>query len=163
MFSHLCSESVNQPLEYVMYLFRLGVNEQRPGVKAEELDSLETVRKEIATLLDNQTDYIVRNDDVLVLVSQLAFKFKVPLVIVSDTPVGLKAGDAAPGIEIVNYEEWELARRARQSMDAANKRIQQDGPSLSFGKLINDDFLKTEVEDTESKESSESDEEHQNA
>lgn len=145
-----------------MYLFRLGVNEQRPGVKAEELDSLETVKKEIATVLGNQTDYIVRDDSVLVLISQLAFKFKVPLVIVSDTPISLNAGDAAPGIEVINYGEWELARRARQSMDAASKRIQQDGPSLSFGKLINDDFLKTEAGDAESIVSPERNEETQN-
>lgn len=145
-----------------MYLFRLGANEQRPGVKAEELETLETVRKEIANVLEGKTDYVVRKDNVLVLISKLAFMFKVDLVIVSDTPISLNAGDAAPGIDIINYEEWELARRARQSMEAANRRIQQDGPSLSFGKLINDDFLKTEVEDTKSTDSSERIEEPKN-
>lgn len=124
-----------------MYLFLLKLNEQRPGVVADELTDISSVRENIAQVVGGEKDFIVRDTRVLVQTVFLLDMFKLDVTIVSDVPIDLRAGDTAPTIKIIRFDEWEVARREKQSLESSLKRTEQTGPSLSFGKLINDQFL----------------------
>lgn len=124
-----------------MYLFLLKHNEQRPGVVADELADINSVREHIAQVVSGEKDFIVRDAKVLVQTVYLLDMFKLDVTIVSDVPIDLRAGDTAPTIKIIRYEEWEVARREKQSLESSLKRTEQTGPTLTFGKLINDQFL----------------------
>lgn len=124
-----------------MYLFLLKHNEQRPGVVADELADINAVRESIAQVVSGEKDFIVRDTRVLVQTVFLLDMFKLDVTIVSDVPIDLRAGDTAPTIKIIRFDEWEVARRERQSLESSLKRTEQTGPTLSFGKLINDQFL----------------------
>lgn len=124
-----------------MYLFLLKHNEQRPGVVADELTDISSVRENIAQVVGGEKDFIVRDTRVLVQTVFLLDMFKLDVTIVSDVPIDLRAGDTAPTIKIIRFDEWEVARREKQSLESSLKRTEQAGPSLSFGKLINDQFL----------------------
>lgn len=124
-----------------MYLFLLKHNEQRPGVVADELADINAVREHIAQVVSGEEDFIVRDTKVLVQTVYLLDMFKLDVTIVSDVPIDLRAGDTAPTIKIIRYDEWEIARREKQSLESSLKRTEQTGPTLTFGKLINDQFL----------------------
>lgn len=124
-----------------MYLFLLKHNEQRPGVVADELTDISSVRENISQVVGGEKDFIVRDTRVLVQTVFLLDMFKLDVTIVSDVPIDLRAGDTAPTIKIIRFDEWEVARREKQSLESSLKRTEQTGPSLSFGKLINDQFL----------------------
>lgn len=124
-----------------MYLFLLKHNEQRPGVIADELTDIGSVRENIAQVVGGEKDFIVRDTRVLVQTVFLLDMFKLDVTIVSDVPIDLRAGDTAPTIKIIRFDEWEVARREKQSLESSLKRTEQTGPTLSFGKLINDQFL----------------------